>query len=102
VSLPVGGVPQPTFGIVSLGATKVQLGNCYGSNTIQGNSGGGFSIEENSELSLFTYGTSGATYVLDNGPVGISAGFGSQVTLDDSVQVSVIPDQVSNSVDTAS
>jgi hypothetical protein len=88
VSLPVGGVPQPTFGIVSLGATKVQLGNCYGSNTIQGNSGGGFSIEENSELSLFTCGTSGATYVLDNGPVGISAGFGSQVTLDDSVQVS--------------
>jgi hypothetical protein len=88
VSLPVGGVPQPTFGIVSLGATKVQLGNCYGSNTIQGNSGGGFSIEENSELSLFDCGTPGETYVLDNGPVGISAGFGSQVTLDGSVQVS--------------
>jgi hypothetical protein len=88
VSLPVGGVPQPTYGVVSLGASKVQLGTCYGSNTIQGNSGGGFSIEENSELSLFDCGAPGEIYVLDNGPVGISAGFGSQVTLDDSVQVS--------------
>jgi hypothetical protein len=88
VSLPVGGVAQPTYGVVSLGASKVQLGNCYGSNTIQDNSGGGFSIEENSELSLFDCGTPGETYVLNNGPVGISAGFGSQVTLDGSVQVS--------------
>ena len=88
VSLPVGGVAQPTYGVVSLGGSKVQLGTCYGSNTIQGNSGGGFSIEENSELSLFNCGGSDRIYVLDNGPVGISAGFGSQVTLDDAVQVS--------------
>jgi hypothetical protein len=88
VSLPVDGVPQPTYGVVSLGASKVQLGNCYGSNAIQGNSGGGFSIEENSELSLFKCGGPGQNSVLNNGPVGISAGFGSQVTLFDELQIS--------------
>jgi hypothetical protein len=88
LSLPVDGVPQPTFGVVSLGGSRVQLGNCYGSNTVQGNSGGGFSIEENSELSLFKCGGPGQNFVLNNGPVGISAGFGSQVTLFDELQIS--------------
>jgi len=87
-SAPVGGVSQPTYGVVSFGASKVQFGTCYGSNTIQGNSGGGFSIEENSELSLFNCGGSGQIYVLGNGPVGVSAGFGSQVTLYEGVQIS--------------
>lgn len=88
LSLPVDGVPQPTFGVVSLGGSRVQLGNCYGSNTVHSNSGGGFSIEENSELSLFKCGGPGQNSVLNNGPVGISAGFGSQVTLFDELQIS--------------
>lgn len=88
LSLPVGGVPQPTYGVESLGASKVQIGTCYGSNTIQGNSGGGFYLQENSELSLWNCGQPYQTYVLDNGPTGISAGFGSQVTLYEDAQIS--------------
>jgi hypothetical protein len=88
LSLPIGGTPQPTYGVVSLGASKVQFGTCYGSNTIQGNSGGGFYLQENSELSLWNCGEPYENLVLNNGPVGISAGLGSQVTLDDDAQIS--------------
>ena len=75
---------QPVFGVTSLGHSVVQLGTCEGSNTIQGNQAGGFDIEEGSELSIFDCGTTFPyqNNVLANGPVGISAGFGSQVTLD--------------------
>ena len=73
---------QPVFGVTSLGHSVVQLGDCEGSNTIQGNQAGGFDIEEGSELSIFNCGTTFQNNVLANGPVGISAGFGSQVTID--------------------
>jgi hypothetical protein len=72
---------KPVFGVTSLGHSVVQIGTCAGPNTIQGNQAGGFDIEENSELSIYDCGTTYQNSVLANGPVGISAGFGSQVTL---------------------
>jgi hypothetical protein len=72
---------SPVFGVTALGHTTVQFGGCEGPNTIQGNQAGGFDMEEDSELSIFDCGTSYQNNVLANGPVGISAGFGSQVTL---------------------
>ena len=55
---------------------------------IQCNQAGGIEIEENSELSLWTCEQSYQTEILSNGPVGISAGLGSQVTLDANAQIS--------------
>jgi len=71
----------PVFGVTALGHSVVQLGTCEGPNAVQGNQAGGFDIEESSELSIFDCGTSYQNNVLNNGPTGISAGFGSQVTL---------------------
>lgn len=82
------GNPPVAFGIVILSEGKVQMGTCYGSNTIQGNLGGGIFSQENSELSLWYCGLPYQSYILDNGPVGISAGLGSQVTLYQDVQIS--------------
>lgn len=79
---------QPVFGVTSLGHSTVQLGTCIGPNTIQGNQAGGFDIEENSELSIYDCGTPYQNNVMANGPVGVSAGFGSQVTLYEMVAIS--------------
>jgi hypothetical protein len=88
-SLPVAsGNPPAAFGVEVLGAGKAQIGTCNGPNTIQGNQGGGFFLQENAELSLFNCGAPYQSYILSNGPVGISAGFGSQVTLYEDVQIS--------------
>jgi hypothetical protein len=89
VNLP--GVTQPTalaFGISMFGASKAQIGTCFGNNVIQGNQAGGINSQENSEISLWNCGQPYQSYVLANGPVGISAGLGSQVTLYDDVQIS--------------
>jgi len=76
-----GAITPAGYGIQSVAAGRVQLGNCFGANQISGNQGGGFDVEENSELSIWACGPSSVTTVSGNGPVGISAGFGSQVTL---------------------
>jgi hypothetical protein len=75
------------FGLLMYGASRVQIGTCAGPNLIEGNQAGGIFIEENSEISLFTCGNSYQNFIQGNGPVGISAGFGSQVTLADNVQI---------------
>jgi hypothetical protein len=43
-------------------------------------------LQENAEISLFNFGSQ--TYIQNNGPVGITAGFGSQVTLYGGVEIS--------------
>jgi len=69
-----------SFGLVLHGAAKAQFGTCTGANLIQGNQDGGVYLDENSEISFWPCG-SGITTIAGNGPVGISAGYGSQVTL---------------------
>jgi hypothetical protein len=83
-----GVTPLTAYGIQLYGASKAQLGTCFGPNVIQGNQAGGINSQENSEVSLWNCGFPYESYVLDNGPVGISAGLGSQVTLDNNVQIS--------------
>jgi hypothetical protein len=83
-----GVTPSTAFGISMFGASKAQLGTCFGPNFIQGNQAGGISSQENSEISLWNCGQPYQSYLLNNGPVGISAGLGSQVTLYNDVQIS--------------
>lgn len=85
---PPGVTPSTAFGISAYGASKVQIGTCFGPNVIQGNQAGGINSQENSEVSLWSCGQPYQSYVIANGPVGISAGLGSQVTLLDDVQIS--------------
>jgi hypothetical protein len=85
---PSGAVPPTGYGIQALGASKVQIGTCYGSNQIAYNQSGGVDAEENSEVSLWSCGAPYQSSVIANGPVGISAGLGSQVTLYDNAQIS--------------
>jgi hypothetical protein len=76
------------FGIAMYGGSRAQLGTCFGPNLILGNQAGGISSQENSEISLWNCGQPYQSEVLSNGPVGISAGLGSQVTLYNNVQIS--------------
>lgn len=85
---PPGAFPPKGFGIQALGASKVQIGTCYGANLIQQNQNGGIDVEENSELSLWNCLEPYQSTVTGNGPVGITASFGSQVTLYDNAQIS--------------
>jgi hypothetical protein len=75
-------------GIRELGASRVLLGG-WGTfpNTIAGNQGDGISLQENSEISLSGPSALPANIVQGNGPVGISVGYGSQLTLYDNVQL---------------
>ena len=79
----LSGGNSPGYGIEIWGESIAQLGTCTGSNLIQGNPSGGVLLNENSELSIFDCANSSLfqNSILGNGPVGISAGFGSQVTL---------------------
>jgi hypothetical protein len=82
------GALTPTgYGIQAVAAGRVQLGTCYGPNQVSGNQNGGFDVEENAELSIWSCGTTSVTTVSGNGPVGISAGFGTQVTLYSNAQI---------------
>jgi hypothetical protein len=85
---PPGAAPGSGFGIRGLSESKVQMGTCFGPDEIKGNQGGGVDVEENSELSFWNCTAPYQSYVTANGPVGISAGHGSQVTLYDNVQIS--------------
>jgi hypothetical protein len=88
-SNPSGTTPPMGYGIEALGASKVQIGTCYGPNQIAGNQNGGLDAEENTEVSIWSCGNpSFQSSITANGPVGISAGLGSQVTLYDNAQIS--------------
>lgn len=69
-------------GISLLGGARAQIGSTGGApNVIENNPGGGISVLENSEISLWVCCQAAANLVTTNGKFGISAGFHSQVTL---------------------
>jgi hypothetical protein len=63
------------------GAGKAQIGSVFGPNIIESNPNGAISLQENAEISLWSITSSAPNIVRNNGPFGIQAGFGSQVTL---------------------
>jgi Right handed beta helix region len=67
------------FGIDMRGAGRAQFGTVYGPNYVTGNQSGGASLQENSEISFWSFGAS--NFIQNNGPLGVSAGLGSQVTV---------------------
>lgn len=79
----VSGPPgtNPGYGIEILGGARAQVGSLFGPNTVVGNQAGGAFLQENSEISFFSIGP--ANLIQGNGPVGVSAGLGSQVTFFD-------------------
>jgi hypothetical protein len=66
-------------GVDLVGGSKMEFAAYYGPNLVQGNKSGGISVRERSRISIFTP----QTIIRGNGPVGVTAGFGSQVTLSD-------------------
>jgi hypothetical protein len=80
------------FGIDLRGHSSLQMGTVFGSNVIQNNHSGGVSLQENAEASFWggsNLNPSGLLNIIqNNGDVGIVAGFGTQVTLFDSVNIS--------------
>jgi hypothetical protein len=66
------------------GGGKAQFGSIFGSNSsnvIENNVNGGVSLQENAEISFWSIQGSGPNIIRNNGPFGVEAGFGSQVTL---------------------
>ena len=63
------------------GAGRAQIGSVFGPNVIENNINGGVSLQENAEISFWALTSSGPNIIRNNGPFGIKAGFGSQVTL---------------------
>jgi hypothetical protein len=69
-------------GIFLQGGSRAQIGNGIGSpNQVENNKGGGISVLENSELSLWVCCSNSSNLVIGNGKFGIADGFHSQVTL---------------------
>ena len=66
------------YGFDLRGAARAQVGTVFGPNFITGNQQGGAWLQENSEISFWNAGYT--TTIQGNGPVGVLAGFGSQVT----------------------
>jgi len=66
------------------GGGNAQFGSIFGpnsSNVIENNANGGVSLQENAEISFWSLQSSGPNIIRNNGPFGVEAGFGSQVTL---------------------
>jgi hypothetical protein len=74
------------YGIDLRGAGKGQFGAIYGPNVVTGNQSGGAWLQENSEISFWFGGQQ--NIIQGNGPVGVLAGLGSQVTFFNSAQIS--------------
>jgi hypothetical protein len=66
------------YGIDLLGGAHAQIGALFGPNSISGNESGGASLQETAEISLFSLGQ--PNLIQGNGPFGVAAGLGSQVT----------------------
>jgi len=62
-------------GVDLVAGSKMEFAAYYGPNLIQGNKSGGVTARERSRISIFTPQTT----IRGNGPVGVTAGFGSQV-----------------------
>lgn len=74
------------YGIDMRGGSRAQFGALSGSNVISGNQSGGVSLQEGAEISFWNGGWQ--NQIQNNGPVGISAGFHSQLTLFNDVEIS--------------
>jgi hypothetical protein len=74
------------YGIDMRGGSRAQFGALSGSNIISGNQSGGVSLQEGAEISFWNGGW--PSYIQNNGPVGVSVGFHSQVTLFNDVEIS--------------
>ncbi len=72
----------------------MELAAYYGPNFVEDNKSGGVSLRERSRLSFFTFDQ--PTIIRRNGPVGVTVGFGSQVTLYNNT---IISDHTSAGVD---
>lgn len=78
------------FGIQFEGAARGVFLGLFGTNVVSGNQAGGIELQENSEISfccIFAPATQ-SNVIQNNGPTGISVGFGSQLTLFDGVLIS--------------
>lgn len=73
------------FGVMQFGGSRVQMGTCTGPIMITQNQSGGISVEEDSEISLWNCDAGFRSEVQNNGPVAISVGLGSQITIYDDV-----------------
>ena len=69
------------FAMEVLGGGKVQFGSVFGPNVVENNPNGGIFLQENAEISLFSILPNGLDIVRNNGPFGVAAGVGTQVTL---------------------
>lgn len=76
------------LGITLYGHARAVLLGLSSPNLISGNQTGGVLVAEGSEISLCCSSGAQSTIVDRNGPVGITAGLGSQLTLWDGVQIS--------------
>jgi hypothetical protein len=74
------------YGVDMRGGSRAQFGALSGSNVVTGNQSGGVSLQEGAEISFWNGGW--PSYIQNNGPVGITAGFHSQVTLFNDVEIS--------------
>lgn len=80
------GVSSSGFGVDMRGAATAQFGLIFGPNLIQNNQGG-VSLQENAEISFWSFGGGFGNFIQSNGPFGVRAGFGSQVTFYDGTQI---------------
>ena len=74
------------YGIDLRGGARAQIGGAFAPNVVSGNQSGGAWLQENSEISFWDGGQ--PDIIQNNGPVGVLAGFGSQVTFFSSSQIS--------------
>jgi len=74
------------YGFDMRGGAKAQIGGIFAPNVISGNQSGGAWLQENAEISFWDVGQ--PDIIQNNGPVGVLAGFGSQVTFFSSSQIS--------------
>jgi hypothetical protein len=72
------------FGVDLRGGARAQFGAISGPNVITGNQQGGVSLQEKAEI----WNGGSQTLIQNNGPVGVTASFGSQVTFFNDVEVS--------------
>ena len=76
-----GHTPNGSVAIDIVGGGKAQMGSILGPNVIENNPNGAVSLQENAEISFFSILPNGQNTIRNNGPFGVEAGFGSQVTL---------------------
>ena len=73
------------FGLDLRGGTHAQMLAIFGPNSLTGNQSGGASLQETAEISFFSIGP--PNLIQSNGPVGVSAGLGSQATFFNDAQI---------------